>query len=322
MFGEFHSIIGDTPLIKINYEYKSLKKSLYTKLEMFSFTGSIKDRVAYYMIKRAIEKNRLKKGMPIVEATSGNTGISLSAIGAKLGFDVVIFMPDWVSQERVQLMRAYGADVRLVSHLEGGFSECMKRAREFAMENNGYYMNQFANQDNVLAHYETTALEINNVLNGEVEAFVSGIGSGGTIMGIGKFLKEQNKKAKIIALEPLQMPLLSGGEIFSPHQIEGIGDEFIPEIVDEKLIDDILLIDDIDAILMAQKITENLGLGVGISSGANFLASVLVKEKTNGNVVTVFADDNKKYLTTNLTKEINKKHSIVKEIKLIDFEIV
>lgn len=322
MFGEFHNIIGDTPLIKINYEYKGLKKSLYTKLEMFSFTGSIKDRVAYYMIKRAIEKNRLKKGMPIVEATSGNTGISLSAIGAKLGFDVVIFMPDWVSQERVQLMRAYGADVRLVSHLEGGFSECMKRAREFAMENNGYYMNQFANQDNVLAHYETTALEINNVLNGEVEAFVSGIGSGGTIMGIGKFLKEQNKKAKIIALEPLQMPLLSGGEIFSPHQIEGIGDEFIPEIVDEKLIDDILLIDDIDAILMAQKITENLGLGVGISSGANFLASVLVKEKTNGNVVTVFADDNKKYLTTNLTKEINKKHSIVKEIKLIDFEIV
>lgn len=323
MLEALQKLIGKTPMIKINYLFKGNKRSLFTKLEMFQLSGSIKDRLAFYMIKGAIERKTLKSGHPIVEATSGNTGIALSSIGAILGYPVVIFMPDWVSKERISLMKNYGANVFLVSKEDGGFQECLKLASLYAEEHDGVFMNQFSNTDNILAHYETTGKEIYEQLNGFISSFVSGIGSGGTLMGVGKFLKEKNNSVRLIAMEPKELPILSGGNDLKSHKIEGVGDDFIPSIVDINAIQDVVLIHDEDAIQMARKIAHDLGLGVGISSGANFLASVLEVEKTSGNVVTIFADDNKKYLTTDLNMEENLDMSfLANQIKLIDFEVI
>ena len=296
--------IGNTPMTKIKYKYNGKEIFIYTKLEYYNYTGSIKDRVAFYILTEAIKNETLKEGMTIYEATSGNTGISLSALGALMGYKVKIFMPDWVSKERVKIMNLYGAEVRLVSKEEGGFVKAIELARKEAEENNGFLANQFENHDNVLAHYETTALEILNQAY-DIGAFVSGIGTGGTLIGVGKRLKKHDPNIKVVALEPDKMPLLSQNKIISSHKIEGIGDDFIPGIVDKKIIDKIILINDEDAINMARILSKKLGLGVGISSGANFLASVIVKDKNLKNVVTVFADDNKKYLSTDLSKEID-----------------
>lgn len=296
--------IGNTPMIKIKYKYNGKENSIYAKLEYYNYTGSIKDRVAFYILTEAIKNETLKEGMTIYEATSGNTGISLSALGALMGYKVKIFMPDWVSKERVKIMNLYGAEVRLVSKEEGGFVKAIELARKEAEENNGFLANQFENHDNVLAHYETTALEILNQAY-DIGAFVSGIGTGGTLIGVGKRLKKHDPNIEVVALEPDKMPLLSQNKIISSHKIEGIGDDFIPGIVDKKIIDKIILINDEDAINMARILSKKLGLGVGISSGANFLASVIVKDRNLKNVVTVFADDNKKYLSTDLSKEID-----------------
>lgn len=296
--------IGNTPMTKIKYKYNGKENFIYAKLEYYNYTGSIKDRVAFYILTEAIKNETLKEGMTIYEATSGNTGISLSALGALMGYKVKIFMPDWVSKERVKIMNLYGAEVRLVSKEEGGFVKAIELARKEAEENNGFLANQFENHDNVLAHYETTALEILNQAY-DIGAFVSGIGTGGTLIGVGKRLKKHDPNIKVVALEPDKMPLLSQNKIISSHKIEGIGDDFIPGIVDKKIIDKIILINDEDAINMARILSKKLGLGVGISSGANFLASVIVKDKNLKNVVTVFADDNKKYLSTDLSKEID-----------------
>ena len=236
---------------------------------------------------------------------------------------VYIFMPDWVSEERQKIIKLYGANIKLISRKEGGFKKCIEEAEKFAKENNYYYANQFNNSYNVKAHYETTGEEIIKEIK-NIEAFVSGYGTGGTITGIGRKIKEKNKNAKIYAIEPEKMPMLKENKIIGSHKIEGIGDEIIPEILDEKIIDEIILIKDGEAINMARKISKNLGIGVGISSGANFLAAVKIKEKTKGNVVTIFADDNKKYLSTDLTKEENskeKKERKENKIKLIKVEI-
>ncbi len=314
--------IGNTPMIKINYEYEGKEKYIYTKLEYYNLTGSIKDRVAYYILKNAYKKGKLKKDMPIIEATSGNTGISLSALGALYNHKVYIFMPDWASKERINLMKSYGAQIVLFSKEEGGFIRCVNEAEKMAKQKNAFLADQFANKDNFLAHYETTGEEIIKQLPEEVSAFVSGIGTGGTLMGIGKKLKENFKDLKIVALEPEKMPLLSGGKIKGQHRIEGIGDDFIPELVDRKAIDEIILIDDEDAINMSRKLSKELGLGVGISSGANFIASVIFNNKMKLPVITVFADDNKKYLTTDLSKPINNNHNFISnKIKLKNFEI-
>lgn len=315
--------IGNTPLIKIKYKYNGKENYIYTKLEFYNLTGSIKDRVAYYIIKNAYERGILKKGISLVEATSGNTGIAISAIGTYFGNPVHIFMPDWVSQERTNLMKMYNAKVTLVSKEEGGFKRAISEAKKFAEKNNGFLCNQFENEDNVLAHYETTGKEIIESLNGKVGAFVSGIGTGGTLIGVAKRLKEVNKNVKIYALEPDKMPLLSQGKIIENHKIEGIGDDFIPEIVDKSLIDKIMLVNDEDAINMARKIALNLGIGVGISSGANLIASILAKEETKGNLVTVFPDDNKKYLTTDLSKPIDINADFVSnKVEILDYEFV
>ena len=314
-------LIGNTPMIKIKYRYQNKENYVYAKLEYYNLTGSIKDRVAYYIIKHAKEQGLLKENMPIVEATSGNTGIALAALGKYYKHPVYIYMPNWASKERVNLMKAYGAKVILITKEEGGFVRCVQEAKEKAKEINGFLANQFANENNFLAHYETTGKEIIEQLPENVSAFVSGVGTGGTLMGIGKRLKEEFENLKIIALEPDKMPIMSKGKIIGNHKIEGIGDDFIPELVDRTAIDDIKLVNDNDAINMSRRLANELGLGVGISSGANIIASILWQNEYNKPVVTVFADDNKKYLSTDLVKNIElDENYISNKIKLLNYE--
>lgn len=311
------SLIGNTPLIKIKYNHNGKVNSIYAKLEFYNFTGSIKDRVIDYILKENIKNGKLKKGMTLVEATSGNTGIALAAIGAKYGFKVRIYMPDFVSEERQKIIKLYGAEIKLISREEGGFKKAIELVKE-EVENGAFSPNQFSNEQNIMAHYLATGKEITDKI--KVDAFVSGIGTGGTLMGIAKRIKEQNPQALIYGLEPENMTLIKGNKV-GKHKIEGIGDEFIPEIVDTNILTDVILVNDDDAINMSKKLSRELGLGVGISSGANFLVAIQIQENLNKNVVTVFPDDLKKYLSTDLAKD-NKieENCISNSIKLIDFE--
>ena len=244
-------------------------------------------------------------------------------MGAYFGNPVHIFMPDWVSKERVDLMKMYNADVTLISKEKGGFKKAVEKAKEYAEEKGGFLANQFANENNILAHYETTAEEITRKLGLKIGGFVSGIGTGGTLTGVGKRLKELDNNIKIYALEPDKMPMLSQNKAGGTHKIEGIGDDFIPELVDRNIIDEIILVNDDDSINMARKIALELGIGVGISSGANMIASVLAKAKNTKDIVTVFPDDNKKYLTTDLSNPVdNNSRFISNEIELLDYEFI
>lgn len=314
-------LVGNTPMIKIDYEYEGKVGSIYTKLEYYNYSGSIKDRIALYIIQKARENGDLAEGQAIVEVTSGNTGISFSAIGALFGHDVHIFMPDWVSLERRNLIEMYGAHVHLVSKEEGGFKKALELAEEFALKNNAFRPLQFDNPLNVEAQYKTTGKEIIDAVP-NANAFVSGIGTGGTLMGIGKRLKDNNPNSKIIALEPSTLSILKMGMEEGSHLIEGIGDDFIPRIIEQDLIDDIVLIHDCDAINMSKRIAKEFGLGIGISSGANFLASVLM-DSDELTIATIFADDNKKYITTRLSEEIDDNPELFSnKIKLIGFEVI
>ena len=314
-------LVGNTPMIQIDYEYEGKKGSIYTKLEFYNYSGSIKDRIALYIIQKERENGNLKDGQAIVEVTSGNTGIAFSAIGALYGHDVHIFMPDWVSLERRKLIEMYGAHVHLISKEEGGFKRGLELAEEFANETGAYRPLQFDNELNVEAQYKTTGQEILDDVP-DVNAFVSGIGTGGTLMGIGKRLKDNNPDSKVFALEPSTLSILKMGMEEGSHMIEGIGDDFIPGIVDEDLIDDIVLIHDCDAINMSKRIANEFGLGIGISSGANFLASVIM-DNENLKIATVFPDDNKKYITTRLSEKIDDNPELISNsIKLLDFKVI
>ncbi len=314
-------LVGNTPMIKIDYEYEGKAGSIYTKLEYYNYSGSIKDRIALYIIQKERENGNLAEGQAIVEVTSGNTGISFSAIGALFGHDVHIFMPDWVSLERRNLIEMYGAHVHLVSKEEGGFKKALELAEEYANEINAYRPLQFDNPLNTEAQYNSTGEEIIASVP-QANAFVSGIGTGGTLMGIGKRLKDNNPSSKIFALEPSTLSILKMGMEEGSHLIEGIGDDFIPGIIEQDLIDDIVLIDDCDAINMSKRIAKEFGLGIGISSGANFLASVLM-DSDDLTIATVFADDNKKYITTKLSEEIDENPNLISNnIKLIGFEVI
>ncbi len=314
--------IGNTPLVKIKYQYNQKTNYIYAKLESYNLTGSIKDRTAYYIITKAKERGVLKDKMPIIEATSGNTGISLAALGRYYHHPVYIFMPDWASKERMQIIKSYGAKVTTFSHEQGGFKRCIKEAEYLAKSINGFLANQFANQDNLLAQYETTGQEIINTVSEDIGGFVSGVGTGGTLMGIGKKLRRKYPNIKITAIEPDSMPLISKNRIIGPHKIEGIGDDFVPRLIDKNEIDKVFLINDNDAINMAKKLAFDLGLGVGISSGANFLGSVLLQDQIKNPVVTVFADDNKKYLSTDLGKPIEENEKYISsKIQLQEYEV-
>lgn len=315
-----YKLIGNTPIIKLKYKYKGREDFIYVKLEQYNLTGSIKDRMALYIIEEERKKGILKDNMSIIEATSGNTGISFSALGAYLNHPVYIFMPDWASKERIKLMESYGAKVNLISKEDGGFQKCIALADQLAKEINGYRPNQFSNPLNSKCHYENTGNEIINQIKEETGGFVSGIGSGGTLMGISKRLKEKYPNIKIGVVEPLQMPLLTTNKIIRNHKIEGIGDDFIPSIVDFSLIDEIITINDEDAINTSRILSKKYGLGIGISSGANLLASIITA-KNNDNIVTIFADDNKKYLTTSLNKAINPDKKLISNyIEIISIE--
>lgn len=302
------SLIGNTPLFEIEFTYKSKSGRIFAKAEYLNMTGSIKDRMALHIIREAYRKDLIKPGDRIIEATSGNTGISFSAVGRALGHPVTIFMPDWMSDERKNLIRSFGAEIILVSKEEGGFLGSIKRTQEMAeSDRNTFLPRQFENEDNIQAHYLTTGPEIwwQMRMHGMItDAFVAGVGTGGTIMGTGRFLREKNPSVKLYPLEPSNSPTMSTGYKVGVHRIQGISDEFIPAIVKLDQLDEVVAVDDGDSIIMAQKLAAELGIAVGISSGANFLGALMKHEELgpDANVVTIFSDDNKKYLSTGLMK--------------------
>lgn len=285
------------------------ERVIFAKCEHMNLTGSIKDRMALYILMRAYAEGALRPGDTIAEATSGNTGISFAALGRLLGHPVTIFIPDWMSQERIHLIRSYGVKVVLIPESEGGFLGCIRRSEELAASRKDVFLpRQFSNEANVEAHARTTGPEIWAQLSeaGIVpDAFVAGVGTGGTVMGAGRFLRSRASRILIHPVEPRESPVLSGGKQLRHHRIQGISDEFIPQIVKLDQLDPVLDVADGDAILMAQKLAATSGLGVGISSGCNVLAAIQAQELLGPKsvVVTVLPDDNRKYLSTDLLRE-------------------
>ncbi len=327
-FKGISNMISNTPLVEISLEYNGKPMKVYAKAEYFNLSGSIKDRVAYYILKKAYMEGTIKPGDTIVEATSGNTGIAFSAMAAYLGHPMVVFMPDWMSEERIKIMQSYGARVELVSHEEGGFLGSIAKSEEMAKGKNVFLPGQFSNFNNVACHMEDTAHETLRQLKtfGKTpDHVVAGVGTGGTIMGLAKAFMAVNPNCKAHPLEPLNSPTLSTGYKTGAHKIAGISDEFVPSICKLDELDSIVSVDDIDSIIMAQRLSRELGLGVGISSGANLIGSVmaLINDDTDKCVVTVFADDNKKYLSTDYAKTFEPKDSYISsKIKLLGIKSV
>ncbi len=322
-------LVGNTPLLEITFRYKAVLRKMYAKAEYGNFTGSIKDRMAFHILRMASANGELRPGEPIAEATSGNTGIALAAIGAAMGHPVTIYMPDWMSRERVQLIQSYGATVVPVSSAEGGFLGSIRRTEEHkAREPRLFLTRQFANGANMQAHALTTGPEILRQLASiglSIDAFVAGVGTGGTIMGVAAALRTAGVKAKLHPVEPAESPTLSTGYKVGCHRIQGISDEFVPEILKLEQLDEVLAIPDGDSILMAQKLAARLGLGVGISSGCNFLAAVCAMDRLppDAVVATIFCDDNRKYLSTDLMRAEPVKASYRSpEIELLDFSVI
>lgn len=302
-------LIGHTPLLEILYRFDGHDRRLFAKYESMNMTGSTKDRMACHILAEAMANDQLHPGDTIVEASSGNTGIAFAAIGAALGHPVRIYMPDWMSKERVQLISSFGATIVPVSAAEGGFVGSVQLAERYAREHEGVFLpRQFENQANVRAHASTTGPEILLQLEAygvRPAAFVAGVGTGGTVMGVGRALRSVFPKVRVHPLEPANSPTLRTGHKVGKHRIQGISDEFVPAVVDLDWLDPVIDAWDGDAILMAQALAKDLGLAVGISSGANFLGAAALAEMhgDEGAVITVFADSNKKYLSTDLCRE-------------------
>lgn len=308
-FKAIKKLIGNTPLVKISYIFRGKKQSMLAKLEWYNLTGSIKDRVAYQILFDAYSLGKIESNTKIYEITSGNMGISICAMCNLLGNECEIIMPKNMSEERKSLIKLYGAKLTLVDDFKQGFKLSEKLEKE-----GKFFAHQFENESNFKAHYFQTGREIYNKTH-IVKQFVAGVGTSGTLMGVGSFLK-QKLKAKIVGIEPQNARILSNVCPFKPHKIQGLSDQKIPELYNPNLVDEIIQISDNDAIAMAQKLCRKLSLGVGISSGANFLGCVLAGDKS----ATVFADDNKKYLSTDLTKPIKSK--LVDEITLLDIKVL
>jgi len=320
------SLIGNTPLLEIQLKYNGEKRLVYAKAEYLNMTGSIKDRMAFHIMEKAYDREMLKEGDTIVEATSGNTGISFSALGRAMGHQVRICMPDWLSSERINLIRSLGADIHLVSLEEGGFLRSIELAKNLSDCDDCVYLpSQFSNEDNVESHFLGTGPELWWQLRFRSlvpDAFVAGVGTGGTIMGVGRYLKEQDERIRVFPLEPSNSPTLSTGHKVGKHRIQGISDEFIPSIVDLERLDQVVAVDDGDAIIMARRLASELGIGVGISAGANLLGALKVQDMIGRDktVATVFPDDNKKYLSTDLLKEEPAADShLSKDVELVAY---
>ena len=319
-------MVGNTPLLAVRFRWREREHTIYAKSEFMNWTGSIKDRMALHILLAAYRTGKLCAGNTIVEATSGNTGISFAAIGRALGHPVVIYMPDWMSHERASLIRSFGAQIEPVSKEQGGFLGSIAQCEALACHRNEVFLpSQFSNPANVEAHRLTTGPEIATQLNRiglTPTAFVAGVGTGGTVMGVGAFLRSRNPAVYVHPIEPSESPTLSTGFKTGRHRIQGISDEFVPAICNLKAINTVLGVSDGDAILMAQKLANTLGLGVGISSGANFLGAMraLALYGDRAVVVTVFADDNKKYLSTDLLRtEPIKQGYLSEEIELLSY---
>ena len=301
-----HELIGKTPILELNKmkgEY-NLCSCIYAKLEYFNTTGSVKDRIALAMIEDVIKNNKLQKGGLIVEPTSGNTGIGIASVATSMGFKVKIVMPETMSVERRQLIKAYGAEI-ILSDGKLGMKGAIAKAKEIAEAEGGLILGQFDNPANVEAHYKTTGPEIYEDLDGKVDVFVAGVGTGGTITGVGKYLKEKNKNIKIVAVEPLSSPVLSQG-VAGPHKIQGIGAGFVPSILDRSLIDEIITVSNEDAFATSKNFGKTEGVLVGISAGAALFAAITLakrEEYKNKNIVVLLPDSGDRYLSTDLFKD-------------------
>ena len=304
IFNSADELIGNTPLMELAHIQKKyeLKAKIFAKLEFLNATGSAKDRVAKAMIIDAENDGRLKKDSVIIEPTSGNTGIGLASVGTARGYRVIIVMPNTMSKERCTLIKAYGAEV-VLSDGTKGMAGAIEKANELAQEiPNSFIPDQFSNPSNPKVHKETTGSEIWNDTNGNVDIFVAGVGTGGTITGVGEFLKSKKSDVKIIAVEPEASPLLSKG-IAGSHKIQGIGANFVPSILNTNIYDEIIPVSNEDAYAMGKAIGREEGILVGISSGAALAAAIKVaqrKENEGKNIVVFFVDSGDRYLSTEM----------------------
>lgn len=319
-------MIGNTLMLAVEFRYRGQVRVLHAKAEHLNLTGSIKDRMALHILRRAYSEGLVEPGDTIAEATSGNTGISFATIGRALGHPVTIFMPDWMSRERVDLLQALGATIVPVGRAQGGFLGSIRMAETYARENPRVFLpRQFTNDANVEAHELTTGPEIWCQLREcglEVDAFVAGVGTGGTVMGVGRYLRRKQPGVRIHPLEPAESPTLSTGRRVGQHRIQGISDEFIPDIVRLDEVDPVVAVSDGDSILMAKKLASALGLAVGISSGANFLGALRIQNEMGADAVvtTVFPDSSGKYLSTDLMRDEPVRESYLSpDVELIGF---
>ena len=322
-------LVGNTAMLAIRCRVEGREVTVYAKHEAANFTGSIKDRMALHILRDAYAQGTIQPGDTIVEATSGNTGIAFAGIGRALGHPVRILMPDWMSIERVQIIQSLGAKVIPISAEEGGFLGSIAYAEKFASENDGVFLpRQFENDANVEAHARTTGPEVVAQMRGigaEPTAFVAGVGTGGTTMGVARCFQEMGLQAEVHPLEPANSPTLRTGRKVGHHRIQGISDEFIPEIVQLDTLGSIVDVWDGDAILMAQKLATECGMPVGISSGANLLGAlkVAMEQGEGAAVATVFADCNKKYLSTDYCKDEQCRDDyLTPEVELLGFQVL
>jgi len=322
-------LVGNTSLLAVRCTFQGRELTVFAKYEASNFTGSIKDRMALHVLRDAYANNRIQSGDTIVEATSGNTGIAFAGIGRALGHPVRILMPDWMSRERVQIIKSLGATVVPISADEGGFLGSIACANKFAAENEGVFLPlQFENDANVQAHALTTGPEIVAQMRSvglEPTGFVAGVGTGGTVMGVARYFRKEVPAATVHPLEPANSPTLRTGKKVGSHRIQGISDEFIPEIVQLDQLAPIVDVWDGDSILMAQKLATQCGLPVGISSGANLLGAIKIsiEQGENAAVVTVFSDCNKKYLSTDYCNEEPLRDDyLTPEIELLGFQVI
>ena len=306
IYASADKLIGHTPLLRLSNIEKSLniRAKLIAKLEFLNPAGSVKDRAALSMINFAEKEGKLSAGSVIIEPTSGNTGIGLCSVAAARGYRCIIVMPDTMSEERRLIMKAYGAELVLTDGslgMKGAIDKAFELAREIP---NSFIPDQFSNPANASAHFETTAPEIWEDTDGEVDFFVAGVGTGGTVTGVGEFLKSKKESVKIVAVEPASSPLLSGGKA-GPHKIQGIGANFVPSLLNTEIYDEVMTVEDDCAMEMAREVGKREGILVGISSGAALSAAVRIAsldENAGKTIVVLFPDTGDRYLSTELFK--------------------